>query len=67
MTKSYYRTPEMVTGGEFRCYNCNKALVKKVSGSVYELELVCPRCKAHIKVTCKEPIPVVGEQLVGGT
>ena len=63
MSKTYYRKPEMVTGGEFRCYNCGKFLIKKLSGTVYEITLTCPRCKAHIVVTCKEPIPVVAEEL----
>jgi len=61
----------MVQGGPFRCYNCGKKMITKIMGTVYELTLECPRCKTEIvtspgevKITCKEPIPFVGETLL---
>lgn len=58
MPSTYMRQEEILKGGPFKCYNCGKTLVKKVTGSHYELELMCPRCKAEIKMIVKEPIPV---------
>lgn len=57
MSKQYFRRVEMVNGGPFKCPNCNKLLVKKVGGSMYELQLECPRCKTELILRCKEPIP----------
>ena len=57
MNKSYYRSSHMVEGAPFKCINCNKTLMNRISGSVYELELKCPRCKAELTVKCNEPIP----------
>ncbi len=63
MGKSYYRTPEMVEGGQFRCHNCNNLLLEKLGGSIYDIELTCERCGATYKIKCKEPIPFVAEKL----
>jgi len=41
----------------FKCPNCGQTLVKAIRGSHYEIELMCRRCKADIKLTMKEPIP----------
>ncbi len=57
------RNPEMVTGGEFRCHNCRRLMIKRLTGSVYELELECDRCAAVTRIRCREPIPFVGEQM----
>jgi len=62
MSKSYYRKPEMFSGGPFRCYNCDKLLAANLTGSVFELHLKCPRCKAEIRIKCGEPIPFVSNQ-----
>lgn len=62
--KYYLRNPEMVVGGEFRCHNCKKMLLKRLVGSVYELELECLRCHAVTRIRCKEPIEFVGEQML---
>lgn len=52
----YFRTPEMQSGGPFRCYNCNKKLAIKMQGNDYVIQLRCPRCKAFITVKMNEPI-----------
>lgn len=57
MSQAYYRTPQMVKGGEFKCYNCNQTLATRLTGSHYEVVLVCRRCKAEITVKCNEAIP----------
>ena len=58
----------MITGGEFRCYNCRKLMIKKVNGTIYDLELQCPRCKSDteviVRIKCKEPIPFVAEEIL---
>lgn len=64
MSKTYFRVPQMVTGGPFRCYNCDRTLIKKLTGDEYEIELTCPRCKAEIKVRCKEEIPIAKKEEV---
>lgn len=53
----YYRTPKMVEGTPFKCFNCNKTLAIRVQGSAYELDMVCPRCKTEIKIKCHEIVP----------
>lgn len=62
--KYYLRNPELIVGGELRCWNCKKMLAKRLVGSVYELELECQRCHATIRIRCKEPIEFVGEQMI---
>ncbi len=59
----YMRSQAMVSGGPFRCFNCNRLLIQSLTGSVYEISLECQRCNATIRVRCKEPIPFVGEQM----
>lgn len=54
---SYFRTPEMVTGKGFRCYNCGHQLAVKIDGNAYVVELVCRKCKAFIRVKMNEPVP----------
>lgn len=51
----------MFEGGPFRCFNCNKLLAKKLTGSVYEITFECPRCKTETVVKTKEPIPIAAE------
>jgi len=58
VSKTYYRTSEMCSGGPFKCHNCGKLLIKNISGSEYELDLYCPRCRAEIKIVVKEPVPI---------
>lgn len=53
---NYFRRPEMMEGRGFRCYNCGKMLALKVEGSNYEIKLLCPRCKARIKLEMREPL-----------
>jgi len=62
MSKSYYRTPQMVEGGQFRCHNCNNLFSEELIGSNYKIKLTCERCKTEVVVTCKEPIPFVAEK-----
>jgi len=62
----YFRTNEMVKTGKFRCYNCNKALARKISGSVFILVMECNRCHSVITVKCNEPIPILEEEFVKG-
>ncbi len=60
----YMRNPEMVhSAGALRCWNCNRLLIKQLTGSVYELSISCDRCNTDIRIRCKEPIPWVGEQM----
>lgn len=55
---TYNRNPAMIEKDKnFRCYNCNKLLIKHVVGH-YELRLECPRCKAEMNIKCVEAIPV---------
>lgn len=56
MPKTYYRTEQMANGGPFRCYNCNKLLAAKISGTALEIDMDCPRCHAKIHITMNEPI-----------
>jgi len=55
---SYFRNPNIFVGGPFRCYNCNKLLLTKLSGDQYKIELKCPRCKAYIIIKMNEPASV---------
>lgn len=52
----YFRNSAMIEGGEFKCYNCNKTLISKVSGNNYTLELKCPRCDAEVIIKMQEKI-----------
>ncbi len=65
MSKEYFRAVQMRDGGVFKCFNCNKILARKISGSVYEMEFECPRCHTEIKIRCREPIPIIDEELSG--
>ena len=56
-TGAYFRTPQMMEGKGFRCYNCGKLLAVKLDGSEYEVEFKCPRCKAFIRVKMREKVP----------
>jgi phage FluMu protein Com len=51
----YFRTPEMQTGGPFKCFNCGKKLAVKLKGNCH-VQFSCPRCKAFISVHMKEPV-----------
>lgn len=52
----YIRTKTMHEGGPFLCYNCGKQLLLGVTGSMYKLKMMCPRCKANINIEMKEPL-----------
>ena len=58
----YFRTSEMSDGGPFKCYNCNKTLLIKVSGDRYRIDMKCPRCKAFVHIHMKEQIPKETQQ-----
>lgn len=58
-SKTYFRTQEMVKTGIFRCYNCNKLLVKEITGSMFILKMKCNRCSAEVTVKCNEAIPIL--------
>ena len=54
----YNRNAAMVEHDKsFRCYNCNKLMVKHIEGH-YQLKLTCPRCKTEMSIKCNEAIPV---------
>ena len=65
MSKGYYITQHMATGNGFRCYNCGQELMKRLTGSVYEITLDCRRCKCEITVRTREPIPFVEQNVKG--
>lgn len=58
----YFRTPEMTRGGPFRCYNCGDQLIQHLEGGDYVLRLRCPRCKAAIVLTMREPVETIQER-----
>jgi len=53
----YFRNSAMMAGGPFRCYNCNRLLMVKLTGDQYKVELKCPRCKAYIIIKMRESVP----------
>ena len=53
---NYFRSPEMMSGRGFRCFNCGKLLAVKLKGQC-AVAFSCPRCKAYIFVKMKEPLP----------
>ncbi len=65
MSKTYYRQPEMVTGGPFKCHNCNKTLATELKGNMYEAKFTCPRCKTVIDIKCNEAIPFAITSVLG--
>ncbi len=56
MSSSYHRHSGMFNG-EFHCFNCKKLLLIEITG-LYEIRLMCPRCKTKIFVSTLEPIPI---------
>lgn len=51
------RTPEMAGKKPFRCFNCNKLLAVNVHGEC-NIDFVCGRCKAFVKLIMKEPAEI---------
>ena len=64
MSKAYYRTPQMSSGRGFRCYNCNQEMAISLTGTHYEVVLICRRCKAVVTIKCGEPIPFVAQKML---
>lgn len=53
---NYFRTPEMMSGKGFRCFNCGKMLAVKLKGQCV-VAFNCPRCKAYIFIKMREAVP----------
>ena len=54
---TYMRTPEMMSGGPFKCFNCGKLMIRKVMGGPFKIQLECRGCKSVVTLEMKQAAP----------